>query len=179
MKKNPDSCSDTTTPRKRRWTRYLVEAVLLVLVVVAVRAYQTRDAVQGPAPAFEAVLLDGTPVSLATFQDRPLLLHFWATWCPVCRVEQNNIQRLSEDHAVLTVSIDDMSAEKLVEWMVKQGVSYPVIPDPSSVLSRRYGINGVPTSIIIGADNQVRFIEVGYTTEIGLRLRLWWAGRSP
>jgi len=170
--------TDTAGLRKRRWTRYAFEVLLLVLVVVAVRAYQMRDVVDGPAPAFEAALLDGTPVSLKIVQNRPLLLHFWASWCPVCRVEQGSIQSISEDYAVLTVSIDDMPAAKLAEWMTEHDVSYPVISDTSAVLANRYGVNGVPASIIIDADDQIRFVEVGYTTEIGLRFRLWWAGRS-
>lgn len=148
-----------------------------MLVVIAVHVYQTWEVVDGSAPAFEAALLDGTPVSLTTIQDRPLLLHFWASWCPVCSVEQASIQSISEDHAVLTVSIDEMSEKKLADWMTGQGVNYPVVADPAGTLSRRYGVSGVPTSIIIGADDRIRFVEVGYTTEAGLRLRLWWAGR--
>jgi len=154
-----------------------LEILVILLIVASLRVYQTRNIVAGPAPVFDAVLLDGTPVSLAQLRGRPLLLHFWASWCPVCRVEQDTIQSISRDYPVLTVSIDDMPAAKLVEWMGEQGVSYPVIADPSRALSGRYGVNGVPTSIIIDAGGQIRFTEVGYTTEAGLRLRLWWAGR--
>ena len=87
------------------------------------------------------------------------------------------IQRISQDYAVLTVSIDDMPPEELLEWMAEKGVSYPVVADPSGAISRRYGIKGVPASLVIDRDNQIRFSGVGYTTETGLRLRLWWAGR--
>jgi len=175
--KDSDFVPETTSTRKQRRVRFAFEMLLLVLIVIAVHVYQTWEVVDGSAPAFEAALLDGKPVSLTIIQDRPLLLHFWASWCPVCSVEQGSIQRISEDHAVLTVSIDDMPKEKLTEWMTEQGVSYPVVADPTGILSRRYGVNGVPTSIIIGADDRIRFVEVGYTTEAGLRLRLWWAGR--
>jgi len=175
--KPSDSDASTLITAKRRWIRYLVEALVVLLVIAALRAYQTRNVVAGPAPVFDAVLLDGTPVSLAQLRGRPLLLHFWASWCPVCQVEQRSIQSISRDYTVLAVSIDDMPPAKLVEWMEEQGVSYPVIADPSRALSERYGVNGVPTSIVIDTHGQIRFTEVGYTTEAGLRLRLWWAGR--
>ncbi len=175
--KPSDSDASTKATGKHRWIRYLFEVLVVLLVIAALRAYQTRNVVAGPAPVFDAVLLDGTPVSLAQFRGRPLLLHFWASWCPVCRVEQDNIQSISRDYVVLTVSIDDMPAAKLSEWMLKQGINYPVIADPSRGLSGRYGVNGVPTSVIIDTEGQIRFTEVGYTTEAGLRLRLWWAGR--
>jgi alkyl hydroperoxide reductase subunit AhpC len=55
-------------------------------------------------------------------------------------------------------------------------VSYPVVLDARGQLSGIYGVQGVPTSIIIDPAGNVRFVEVGYTTETGLRLRLWWVG---
>ncbi|TCK19186.1 peroxiredoxin [Thiogranum longum] len=175
--KNPEPASDSKISRKRHWLRYAFEALLFVLALTAIQMYQTREVVEGPAPAFEGVLLDGKAVSLESVHERPLLLHFWASWCPVCNLEQGSIQRISEDYPVLTVSIDDMPADKLLEWMAAKGVSYPVVTDPSGAISRRYGIKGVPASLVIDKDNQIRFSGVGYTTETGLRLRLWWAGQ--
>lgn len=46
--------------------------------------------------------------------------------------------------------------------------------DPSGQISGQFGVQGVPTSMILDASGIIRFIEVGYTTEVGLRLRLWW-----
>ena len=60
--------------------------------------------------------------------------------------------------------------------MAEEGVSYRVILDPSGRLAGRFGVKAVPTSMIIDANGEIRFVEVGYTTEIGLRLRLWWVG---
>ncbi len=162
---------------RRRWFRYLLEVLIILVLFAALRAWQTRDVVAGPAPVFDAVLLDGAQVSLAQYRGRPLLLHFWASWCPVCRLEQDSIGNIARDHAVLTVSIDDMAPGELRAWMTEQGLDYPVVPDPSGRLSARYGVRGVPTSIVIDAEGRIRFTEVGYTTEAGLRLRLWWAGR--
>ena len=60
-----------------------------------------------------------------------------------------------------------MQAEKL---------SFAVINDENGALSRSYNIRGVPVSFIVNKDNKIKFVEVGYTTELGLRSRLWWAG---
>jgi len=60
--------------------------------------------------------------------------------------------------------------------MANKGVSYRVILDPSGHISGRFGVQGLPTSMIIDASGEISFVEVGYTTEIGLRLRLWWVG---
>lgn len=172
--KPAESESGNSTAR-RRWRRVL-EVALIAGVLFAVHCYQTRNIPRGPAPAFEARLLDGSKVSLDDYRGRPLLLQFWATWCPVCRLEQNSIDAIARDHQVLTVSLDEMTLSGLQAWMVEQGVSYPVILDVDGELAQRYGITGVPGSIVIDGRGDIRFTEVGYTTETGLRLRLWWAG---
>jgi peroxiredoxin len=146
-------------------------------VVAAVHLYQGRDVPAGQAPEFAARLLDGAPVSLNDFRGRPLLLHFWATWCPVCTLAQGGIHRIAEDHAVLTIALDTATDEEIRRWMRDQGVSYPVIRDPAAEIAGRFGVRGVPTSVIVDAHGQIRFATVGYTTEPGLRLRLWWVDR--
>lgn len=161
--------------RPRRYGRAVLEVLLLVGLVVGLNKYLTRDLVRGTAPQFQAQLLDGGSTALSDFRGRPLLLQFWATWCPVCGLEQRSINAVSRDHQVLTVSLDDISDNELKSWMAARGVSYPVARDPSGWIAQQYGVTGVPTSIIIDATGAIRFVEVGYTSETGLRLRLWWA----
>ena len=163
--------------KRRRWRRLLLEVLVLAAVVSAVHVYQTRHVARGAAPAFETGLVDGGPVSLADYLGRPLLLQFWATWCPVCRLEQGSIDAIAGDHQVLAVALDDMSAADMQRWLDARGLTYPVALDADGGLARLYGINGVPASIIVDAEGMIRFVEVGYTSETGLRLRLWWAGR--
>jgi peroxiredoxin len=160
----------------RRYWRWSVEIILLVTLFFALHAYQTRDLVRGPAPAFKARLIDGEWVNLEGYRGRPLLLHFWASWCPVCRLQQGSIDSIAQDQQVLTVTLDDMSGPALQRWMRQQGVSFPVIQDQAAEIAAQYGVHAVPSSIIIDAAGQIRFTEAGFTTETGLRLRLWWAG---
>ena len=160
-----------------RWKRRLLELALLAGVILGLHAYQTRGLVSGSAPVFSGGLLDGEAVSLSDYYGRPVLLHFWATWCPVCRLEQGSIDRIAREHPVLTVALDELSENDMRDWMTAQGVSYPVVLDPSGVIAAQFGVSGVPTSMVLDAEGRIRFVAVGYTTEAGLRLRLWWAGK--
>lgn len=179
--------SDARTPpvgRKRPYHRWLLEAALIFGALAALHAFQTRDLVSGAAPDFSARLLDGQQVRLSGFRGRPVLLQFWATWCPVCRLEAGSVAEIAREHAVLTVALEDSAPESIRAWLVEHGVEYPVVPDGEGYLASLYGVRGVPTSIIIDPVGNIRFVEVGYTTEWGLRLRLWWAqkyhaGDSP
>ena len=166
--------SEPKRAAKRRPLRWLVTGVLLAGLFVTLHGYQTRGVARGPAPEFQGRLLDGAPVSMQAFRGRPVLLHFWASWCPVCALQQASIDRIARDHAVLTVALDDAATQEIRKWMRDRGVAYPVLHDAQGRIAGRFGVRGVPTSVVIDARGEIRFVEVGYTTEAGLRLRLWW-----
>ena len=77
---------------------------------------------------------------------------------------------------VITVAMQSGTAAEIIRHMHEQGIAFPVLNDQDGALSAAWGVHAVPASFIISPDGQVRFIEVGYTTGIGLRLRLWLAG---
>jgi peroxiredoxin len=163
--------------RWRRWWVYAAEAVLFILLLAGVHTWQTRDLPAGQAMPLEGALLDGRSASLDALQGRPVLVHFWATWCPVCTLEQDNINAIAQDHQVFSIAMQSGEDTAVREHMRQRQLSFPVINDAEGVLARRWGIRGVPTSFILDGTGHIRFVEVGYTTEAGLRLRLALAGR--
>jgi thiol-disulfide isomerase/thioredoxin len=161
---------------KKRLPRLLLELALLLVFVVAVEAFLTRDAVSGKAPPFEGVTLSGKPFALATLQGRPAVVHFWATWCPVCNIEQGMIDSLAEDYPVITIAMQSGEAQEVLAYLQEHGVDYPVINDPQGSLARLYGVSGVPASFVLDGNGEVRFVTRGYTSGLGMRVRLWLAG---
>lgn len=166
----------------RRWRRRAAEALLFIAIVIGVQLWQARDAPGGPAPHFAGHLVDGQPFDLATWRaahaGRPVLLYFWAEWCPICRTTAGNVGNVSADWPVITIAIQSGSAEQVARVMAEKGYRWPTLPDPAAEVLRRYGLGGVPSFIVINPAGDIRFVAVGYTSEIGLRLRLWWAGRE-
>lgn len=164
--------------RKRVWLRRLVEAAVVVAVIFGVRAWQQRDIVSGPAPSLQGMqLLDGKRLSMTPeLAGKPVLVHFWATWCPICKAEQGSIEKLSSDHLnVITVAMQSGTSESVAKFMAEQKLSFPVLNDADGVTSAEWGVHAVPASFIVDGDGKIRFVEIGYTTEMGLRLRLWLA----
>lgn len=167
------------TPAKSkssRWPRWLLELAVVAAVLVGVQWWQTRGAPSGPAPLLAGTLLDGTPVKLADARGRPVLVHFWAEWCPICRLEEGSIQALARDHRVISVATTSGDAAAVRAFMDKEGLSFPTLVDEDGSVGRRWGVKGVPATFVIDAEGQVAHATVGYTTEWGLRLRLWLAG---
>lgn len=178
---------NTNTPRQekppviksakiRLWLRRFLEVLLFIVIIFGVRAWQQRDIVQGAAPALSGVLLDGKPFVLAAAPAQPVLVHFWATWCPICRAEEGSIESLARDNPnVITIAMQSGSSSAVQQYMREQALSFPVLNDADGKISASWGVQAVPASFIVDTDGKIRFIEIGYTTGIGLRLRLWLA----
>lgn len=164
--------------RATRWRRWGLEALVVVAIVVGIGLWNARGTASGPAPAVRALDLAGELQDLQDYRGRPLLIHFWASWCPICRLEYGSIAAIAEDHPVISISIDQTPPEQLRAYLAEQDIRYPVIHDPAGNLADAWGVRGVPASFIVDGQGEIRFAEVGYTTEPGLRARLWWAGRD-
>ena len=163
--------------RNKKWRSFALNALLFIVVVVAIRTWQQRDMISGPAPALQGTTLSGQPYHLPARPGQPVLVHFWATWCPICRAEQGTIDAIAHDNPnVITVAMQSGASEEVTKHMREQGLNFPVVNDADGRLAGAWGVHGVPASFILTPDGRIRFVEVGYTTAIGLRLRLWLAG---
>jgi peroxiredoxin len=161
---------------KKFFSEIMILLVMIVIASVAVNLYKTWNIKGGPAPALLYQTINHQPV-IKPPGGQPLLVHFWATWCPICSLEQDSIQSISQDYPVVTVAMQSGTADELKQFMRKQGLSFPVIADEEGNISKQWSVTGVPASFIISPGGEIRFVEVGYTSELGLRARLWWAGR--
>lgn len=150
--------------------------VLAIVVLVAVRVYTHRGIVQGIAPPIEGASLTGERLSLTALRGGPVLIHFWATWCPICRSEHGSIESIARDYPVITVAMQSGGAAEIQSYVRQHALHAPVLVDEFGDLARTYGVRAVPASFILDWNGVIRSVEVGYTTEVGLRVRLWLAG---
>jgi len=167
---------DTVPFYRKRYVGWLIQAAVLVLVYLGVQFYQTLDTPKGKLPSVTAQFLDGQVIRLPEDISEPVLIHFWATWCTVCRLEHGTIDSLSRSGNVVTVASHSGSADKVKAVVREREIIAPVLVDDSGTIAQRFGIRAFPTSFIVDRNGLIRYTEVGYTTELGLRLRLWLAG---
>lgn len=129
------------------------------------------------APPFALPDLSGAIVSLQSLRGKHLLIDFWATWCPPCRMAMPHIQALSQESerlAVVTISTDPPDVAR--RFLQTNGYTFPTLIDHDHSASRAYGITGIPTTFIIGPDGKVLRHLVGYHSESQLRSALREAG---
>ncbi|MFN4262895.1 MAG: redoxin family protein [Thioalkalivibrionaceae bacterium] len=163
--------------RLRWWLGLGVQALLIVVVVLAVRAYVSRDLIDGPFPDIAVETLDGEAIILGGAAERPQVIHVWATWCPICRFEDGEIQRLAADHPVVTIAMQSGSADDVRAHLAEQGSNLVVANDPDGRIAAALGVRAVPSTFLLDTHGQIRYRKQGYAPPGELRLRLWWLGQ--
>jgi cytochrome c biogenesis protein CcmG/thiol:disulfide interchange protein DsbE len=120
-----------------------------------------------PAPDFRLQSTDGQTVALSDLRGHPVLLNFWATWCPPCREELPYLQDLSTDPAwtargLEMVGVDlKESGDTVRQFMEANGVTYRVLLDVKGNAGDLYNIQGIPTTYFIDKDGIIKYVKVG------------------
>ncbi len=171
----------------KRWKRWGLEALALLGIIIALTLWQNRGLPEGPAPALAGMDSDGIAVSLAEVRKdntrdgvtRPTLVVFWATWCPVCRAEEDNIEAVARDWPVLSVAMQSGNAEDVDDHLVARRLTVPAVIDDDADIADLWKVRSVPTHFFVDSAGNIRFRMVGYASEFGLRARLWWLEQFP
>jgi thiol-disulfide isomerase/thioredoxin len=164
------------------WRSHGLTLLLLIGLVLALNAWQTRDLPTGTAPEFTATLVGAVGTQDITLADwraqhpgRAVALHFWAEWCPICRAEEGSISDLQRDWPVLTIAMRSGDAARVARVVAQRNLHWLAAVDADGSLSARYGLQAVPALVVLDASGRIRYASAGYTPEIGMRLRLWLA----
>jgi thiol-disulfide isomerase/thioredoxin len=109
---------------------------------------------------------DGKPLSLNAFNGMPILINFWATWCPPCVSELPALDRASDELAgeikILLISVDRGGSKKALPFLQDRGISRPHLAfDSNGALSREMGVRGLPTSFLVTADQRHCWVYQG------------------
>ncbi|HLY97242.1 MAG TPA: redoxin domain-containing protein, partial [Sideroxyarcus sp.] len=128
-------------PRAAKWRGHALNLLLFTVVVAGIRAWQQRDMASGAAPALQGITPAGQSYQLPVHSGHPVLVHFWATWCPVCRAEQGSIAAIAHDDPnVITIAMQSGKPEEVARYMQEQGGDFPVLNDPDGSLAGAWGV---------------------------------------
>ncbi|CAM3420282.1 redoxin domain-containing protein [Hydrogenibacillus schlegelii] len=121
-----------------------------------------------PAPDFTAALLDGGTVTLSELRGHPVLLNFWATYCPSCIDEMPAIESVYQkfkDDGFIVIGINTGESAVTIQGYVRRtGVTYPIALDREATITKRYRVYDLPRSIFIAPDGTVAVDHIGPMT---------------
>lgn len=114
------------------------------------------------APAFSGQLLNGKNAKLADYRGKVIALNFWGSWCPPCRVEAPDLEKVyrAEQNAglqILGVDVKD-SKQYVRQFVQEKGITYPSFWDPQGRVAlafRNFNPNAIPSTILIDRKGRV------------------------
>ena len=149
----------------------LIKLLLVMFILSNIISYLRSPELESTQlPKIEAQLLDGSMFRMEV--GKPLLLHYWAVWCPTCKLEAANIEAVSKEYNVLTIAVNSGSDTKVKAYMQEHDLNFKVINDVEGIWAKRFKVEAYPTTFIYDNKGKLRFTEVGYTTTAGLWARL-------
>jgi cytochrome c biogenesis protein CcmG, thiol:disulfide interchange protein DsbE len=153
----------------------LFPVIILVALIAASSASAQNINKGAAAPDFTLMLSTGKQVKLSDYKGKAVLLHFWATWCPPCRAELPEMNKLAvklagEKNAKLTflaVCVSDKEKSR-ADFMKKNNYTFTGGLDKDGSIAGKYAVQGIPTSILISPDGKIEKIRVGAMSPSGL-----------
>ena len=120
------------------------------------------------APDFALRTLEGNTVRLSEFRgQKVVLINFWATWCPPCRLEMPTMQQVYSEYKgkgfeILAVNIEPDAKQAINDFMKELRLTFPVALDSDMKVSRKFRLIGLPVSILIDRQGIIRAKDIGY-----------------
>jgi peroxiredoxin len=126
----------------------------------------SASAPQTVAPDFTLPARSGGQVRLEELKGQVVMINFWATWCGPCRQEMPLLEQIHAKYeplgfTMLGVNVEPDSAEA-EKWLKGVPVSFPILFDRENAVSARFGVEAMPSSVLIDREGRVRHVHRGY-----------------
>jgi cytochrome c biogenesis protein CcmG, thiol:disulfide interchange protein DsbE len=163
----------------------LVAAVVAIFVVAAVAVSLATSGGGGgsasdpaaPGFALDSLTTPGQHITLSQYQGKPLIINFWASWCPPCQQETPLLASWysrQQGHVVIVGLDENDTASSALQFARAKGVRYPIGVDPGLAAANAYGVTGLPQTFFLNAQHRIVDHVLGGVTEAdldkGLRL---------
>ncbi len=154
--------------RRIRLVLSTIGLTILFLSAAATPGRTVSLSIGDPAPQFTLKDIDGNVVSLGQFKGRTVVLAFWSTWCSRCEEELAFLRDTFGDRrdvAVVLVNQDSEKSfprERVRAYREKLKLTFPILIDEGLSLWELFGINALPTSVVIGRNGTVTLVEPNF-----------------
>jgi thiol-disulfide isomerase/thioredoxin len=150
----------------RRIHRMFLGLGLVLLAALLAMPIASAEALKGPAPDFVLKSNGGKNVRLSELRGQVVMINFWASWCGPCRQEMPLLDELHSRYkglgfTVLGVNVEEDSRK--ADGLLRQiPVSFPVLYDTENEVSEMYGVNAMPTTVMVDRNGNMRYLHKGY-----------------
>ena len=143
----------------------LVFATLVAVATAEEQPLLTPMPEQPEAPSFDMVGPGGEQFSLKDMRGKPVIVNFWATWCPPCRAEMPSMQRAWDqikDEGILIVAVNvGEDADTIRRFTEQVKVEFPLPMDLDSKVTQSWPMNGLPTTFVVDPEGRLVYRAQG------------------
>jgi cytochrome c biogenesis protein CcmG/thiol:disulfide interchange protein DsbE len=111
------------------------------------------------APDFTITTFKGTKIALKGLRGKPVVINFWASWCPPCRIEAPLLERTwraYKDRGVVFLGVDIQDKlEDALAYIREFDITYPNGPDPNGEITINYGVSGIPVTFFVSKTGEI------------------------
>ncbi len=119
-----------------------------------------------PAPYFASVTPEGKKLSIDDLKGKLVILNFWATWCPPCRLEMPSMEKIYREfkgEGLEVVAINFMERPEPIKSFLKENdLTFTVLMDRAGEISQSYGVRALPVTFLIGRRGNILARSIGY-----------------
>lgn len=132
----------------------------------AIAEGEASELVGKPAAAFTLRDLENTEVSLTDLKGSVVVLDFWATWCGPCVASMPSLMKINEKFApqglkLFAVNLQE-GKKQVQQFLADKALALPVLLDSDGAVAKKYGVSGIPQTVVIGKDGTIRKVIVGF-----------------
>ncbi len=150
------------SPAWQRWLKRLsIDAALMILIWMVIQSVRGGVPLPDHAPALPLTLTDGSARGLADYAGKPLVLYFWATWCPACKITSPTVDQFARSHpevAVVGIALDDPEAVRAYLSTTPRHFSVGFL---SEVGQTQWPVHSLPSTIVLDSHAQVLWSRQG------------------
>ncbi|NOH78287.1 protein disulfide oxidoreductase [Vibrio sp. RE86] len=157
-----------------KWVKELsLYLVLAIVITTAVDIYRSQSVPIESAPDLLGYDTNGEVIDVIEMSHQsPVVVYFWATWCPACKFVSPTVDWVSQYYPVVAVSGASGPIERVEAFKQSHDYQFTNVNDENSQLFREWGISVTPTIFIV-KDGKIESVTTGITTPPGLLARLW------
>ena len=117
--------------------------------------------------------IDGVNIKELLNQNKPLIINFWGTWCPICNQEISTISKIAKDKDVvlITIAVNSGSNEDIKKYLKSKNANFLVINDNSGSIAKDFNITTYPTTLFFNSKRDKVIKDSGYLTYGGYLVR--------
>jgi peroxiredoxin len=139
-------------------------AAIAAALAIALPALAGPDG--APAPQFTLGARGGRNVSLTQYHGQVVMINFWASWCGPCRQEMPLLDSIYKKYNKLGFTLLGVNVEPdskaADDWLQATPVTFPILYDKESKVSKLYEVAGMPSTVIIDRSGKLRVLHRGY-----------------